>query len=245
MSTIHDKAHELGYTLKKGPTKFSGYVLKRQDVKATKRIETKRAKKESLDELDDVIADDESQEEESQQDVYPLGDDFRASLSDIEDFLENLASDIAAGRVKASDDDDPEPEVETIKLAKIKPPSKRKLATALRGHEHAAEIKTMAKSAKVSAPNSAMHDLQFEQRALKSRLEFNPNWNQVRGHQINEYDETDRGRDLREYLAEVERENRNLIPPDPTWTPESAMPMPADMADVAVVRVKRRVSKKS
>ena len=37
-------------------------------------------------------------------DEYPLGNDFRASLSDIEDYLENLASDIAAGRVKQSDD---------------------------------------------------------------------------------------------------------------------------------------------
>lgn len=68
MTKLDDKAQELGFKIKKGPTRFAGYVL-----------------------IDKRDPDEES---------FPLGDDFSASLADVEDFLETIADDIAAGRVK-------------------------------------------------------------------------------------------------------------------------------------------------
>ena len=80
-------------------------------------------------------------------DEKPLGSDFSASLPDIEDFLEDFAGDISAGRVKPSDEPDDEAEVETsADVAKVKPPSPQKLTAALRGHDHAAEIKALTKA---------------------------------------------------------------------------------------------------
>ena len=152
----------------------------------------------------------------------------------------------APDEFKPSDDDDADAELETSAKAKVKPPSPQKLAASVRGHEHAAEIKAMAKSAKVADQQSGptLHDLNLEVRALKSREAFNPNWNNVAGHEIHEGDEADGGRALREYLAEVERQNKNCPLPDPNWTPEAAMPEPTDMADVAVVKLRRRVYSK-
>jgi hypothetical protein len=242
-AAIHDKARELGFIIKKGPTKFSGYVLKRLATEVSKKTanHVKRARKATID--DEIIDDEEPQ---SHVDDYPLGDDYRASLADIEDYLESYADDVAAGRVKASDEDDAEPEIEiSVKLQKVKPPSPQKLAASLRGRADAAEIQAMMKSAKVDIKITT--DIKFEQRALQSRENHKRNWqhriNPDGRHDRNEHDEQN-DRDLREYLADVEREHRNFIPPDPTWTPESAMPMATDMADVAVVKVKRRVSKK-
>jgi hypothetical protein len=79
-------------------------------------------------------------------DEFPLGSDFSASRADVENFLEDFASDIGAGRVKPSDEDDAEPEVETsAKLKKVRPPSPQRLAASLCGHADAAEIKAIAK----------------------------------------------------------------------------------------------------
>jgi hypothetical protein len=246
MTKLDDKAREIGLAIQKGPTKYSGHRLKRLNVPKQAAVKSNQARKDTVDHL---IDDDEALQDEydSQIDEFPIGSDFKWSLAEIEDWLDAYAADIAAGRVKASDEDDAEPEVETsAKLAKVKPPSKQKLGAALRRHEHAAEIRAMAKSAKVVVQQSVptLHDLNLEVRALKSREAFDPNWTDVGGHTINENDEADGGHALREYRESVERENRNLIPPDPAWTPEAAMPMPTDIADVAVVKVKRRVYRK-
>jgi hypothetical protein len=214
MTKLDEQAAELGFKIKKGPTKFSGYIL----INLTH------------DDLDE----------------HPLGDDFRASLSDIEDYLESYAADIAAGRVKAAtdDDDEVEAEVETgIKRPKVKPPAPATISKALRGHEHAAEIKAMAKSAKVSVPQTT--DLQFELRALKSREEFKPNWNNVGGlHDFNEHDEEDDSY-LRQFL-EHEKRKRQIFEkhfaPDKA-TPDYTAPTPP-VAAAKVVSITRRFNPK-
>jgi hypothetical protein len=247
MTKLEDKARELGFQIKKGPTKFSGYLLKRLNVsKQAAETKSNRARKATVDYL---IDDDELQvdEYELQIDEYPIGSDYKWGLAYIEDWLDAHAADIAAGRVKASDDGDAEPEVETgVKRPKVKPPAPASISKALRDHSDAKEIKELMKCAKVSDPTGpkTLHDLQIEVRAHQSRQNYNPAWNIVAGHEIHEGDEADGGRALREYLAEVERENRNSPPPDPNWSPEAAMPMPTDMSDVQVVKVKRRVSRK-
>ena len=74
---------------------------------------------------------------ELQIDEYPLGTDYKWSLADIEDYLENLCQrHRSRTSLKHPDEDDAEPEVETsAKVAKVKPPSlAMTLAVALRGH---------------------------------------------------------------------------------------------------------------
>jgi hypothetical protein len=123
MSKLDDTARELGFKIKKGPTKFAGYVL--------------------IDNAD----------EES----YPLGDDFSASLADVESYLESYADDIAAGRVKPSDDDDAEPEVETF-VSKVKPLSPAKLHSSLRNHEAADQIKEAIRERPPHQTKQQVHD---------------------------------------------------------------------------------------
>ena len=226
MKELQNKAAELGFTIKKGPTKFSGYILKRLNVPKQSAPETKRARKETIDHLIDN-EEELQQEYELQVDEYPLGSDYKWSLADIEDYLESVASDIAAGRIKPSDDDDAEPEVE-INLEKVKPASSADMRESLGGHENANQIKPLVGNAKAVTPKPTvtLHDLNLEVRALKSRDEFNPNWNDVGGHNVNENDEADGGHALREYRESVERENRNLIPPD-KGTPDFTAPKAA------------------
>ena len=128
-----------------------------------------------------------------------LGDGYTATLKDIRAFLDNVANDLGV-------------EVEVVtKRPKVKPPSPQKLAAALRGHADAKEIKAMAKSANVNLkPKITSHDLNLEVRALKSRDEHKPNWINPDGlHDRNEHDEAD-DRDLREYLKDVERQNKSF-----------------------------------
>jgi hypothetical protein len=109
-------------------------------------------------------------------DEFPLGDDFSASLSDVEDYLERRAADIAAGRVKPSNDADAEPEVETsIDLAKLKPASPAAMHKSLGGHENASEIKPLVGNAKAATPKPTvtLHDLNLQVRALKAETSTN------------------------------------------------------------------------
>jgi hypothetical protein len=239
MKELQDKARELGFIIKKGPTKFSGYILKLINVPKRPAAETNsiQARKATIDEATD--------DEELQIDAFPVGDDYKASLADIEDYLESYAADIAAGRVKQSDEDNAEAEVETsANVPKVKPPSRQRLHAMLNGREDAAEIKALAKSANVDLkPTVTLHDLNREVRALKSRTEFDPKWNSTGHHDINENDEDDGGRALREYLAEVERQNRNCPPPD-KGTPDFAAPKAATGFEVATIG-KRRIAKQA
>jgi hypothetical protein len=211
ITSLRAKATELGFSFKKGAGQFAGYVL-------------------TNERHDDI-------------DEKPLGSDFSASLADIADFLEDFADDIAAGKVKPSDDDDAEPEVETGAngVPKIKPPSPQKLAAALRGHADASEIKAMMKSANVAIRPTL--DIKFEQRALHSREDHKLNWQRKINpdglHDRNEHDEAD-DRALREYLKDVERQNKSFLAPEQD-APDFATPKAAVAAQVVMVR--RRVSK--
>ena len=236
MTKLDQQAAELGFTIKKGPTRFSGYVLKRLIKRAP---ETSKRKATAIDEIIDENEELQLDEYESQVDEYPLGSDFRASLSDIENYLEDLAADISAGRVKQSDDDDAEPEVETgAKVVKVKPPSRQTLAVALRSHSDRKEIKKLMKSAKVSdqSGGKTLQDLILEEKSYQSRKRYEAeqawrtNIDSVRDpwHE-QEYNEAfnlfrDGERDRREWLASIERENAAFIPPDPTGydTPKPA-----------------------
>jgi hypothetical protein len=175
---------------------------------------SKRRKRKAIERaratVDYLIDDDELQadEYELQIDEYPIGSDFKWGLAYIEDWLDAHAADIAAGRVKASDDDDAEPEVETSKLAKVRPPAPATISKALRGRADAAEIKAMMRSAKVEVKPTT--DIKFEVRALQSREGFNPNWNDIGGHTIDEHDEATGGRDLKEYLEEEKRKRESF-----------------------------------
>jgi hypothetical protein len=243
MTKLDDKARELGFTIKKGPTKFSGYILKRLNVsKQAAETKSNRARKATVDHL---IDDDELQidEYELQVDEYPIGSDYKWGLADIEDWLDAHAADIAAGRVKASDDDDAKPEIEIgVKRPKLKPASPAAMRKSLGGHEHAGEIKPLVGNAKAATPKPTvtLHDLNLEVRALKSRDEHKPNWHNPDGlHDRNEHDEND-DRDLREYLKDVERRNKSFLAPEPD-APDFATPKATAAAQVVVV--KRRVPK--
>ena len=228
MSALDDKARELGFKIKKGPTKFSGHILQRLNVAKQSTPETNWARKETVDHL---VDDDELRldEFESQVDEYPLGSDFKWSLAEIEDYLESVAADIAAGRVKPTDEDDAEPEVETsAKLAKVKPPSRQERADALRGHDAAAEIRAMARSAKVADQSGkTWHDLIIEQRAVEARRHYaiEQAW---RTNLDSRYDPM--GEDDRYFIADmfidpekvhqqelerIRREDGAFIPPEP------------------------------
>jgi hypothetical protein len=243
MTKLDDKARELGFTIKKGPTKFSGYILKRLNVAKQAAAKSNRARKGTVDHLidDEELA---IAEYESQVDEYPIGSDYKWSLAEIEDYLESIAADIAAGRVKQDDDSD-EPEVETgVKRPKVKPPAPATISKALRGHESADEIRAMAKSAKVADQQSGptLHDLNLEVRALKSRDEFNPNWNNIGGHEYNEHDEKD-DRDLKQYLEDEKRirENFEKYSAPEKGTPDFAAPKAATRFEVA--KIGRRIAR--
>jgi hypothetical protein len=227
MTKLDDKARELGFAIKRGPTRFGGYTLKRLNVAKQAAAKNNRARKETVDHL---IDDDELHidEYDLQLDEYPIGSDYKWGLAYIEDWLDAHAADIAAGRVKASDDDDAEPEVETsVKLAKVKPPAAATINKALRGHEHASEIRAMAKSAKVSDPTGpTLQDLMFEERARESRKrhaieeKWKTNLDSIRDpwHE-QDYDEAfnlyrDGERDRRNWLHSIEKENAAFLRPE-------------------------------
>jgi hypothetical protein len=151
------------------------------------------------------------------------------TLKDIRAFIDSAASDLDV-------------EIEITKLPKIEPPSRKDINEALCGHEHADEIRAMQKSAKVADPSGqTWQDLQFEVRALKSREEFKPNWHNPDGlHDRNEHDEED-DRDLREYLKDVERQDKNFLAPDKD---EPAYDTPKAPAVAAVVSITRRFNPK-
>jgi hypothetical protein len=222
MTKLDDKARELGFTIKKGPTRFSGYILKRLNViKRSAAAKSNRARKATIDdEIDDF--DEMIDDKELQIDEYPLGTDYKWSLAYIEDYLENYAADVSAGRVKASDDDDAEPEIETgVKRPKVKPPAPATINKALRGRADAKEIRAMMKSAKVSDPTGkTLHDLQIEERAYQARKRhaieqaWRTNLDSIRDpwHEL-DYDEAfnlyrDGERDRREWLQSIEREKQ-------------------------------------
>ena len=238
MTQLEDKARELGFQIKKGPTRFSGYLLKRLIKRSAAAKISNRARKatidDEVDDFDEIIDDTELQIDE-----YPIGTDFKWSLSDIENYLESYASDIAAGRVKPSDDDDAEEEVETgNKVAKVKPPSPQALAAALREHSDAKEIKALMKSAKVSDQQSGptLQDLVFEERAYQSRKRqkaeqaWKTNIDSIkdpltkweRDWQVNNY--RDPEKDRAEWLAAIERENASFLAPE---TGDDYAPKPA------------------
>jgi hypothetical protein len=144
-----------------------------------------------------------------------LGDGYTATLRDIRAFLDNVASDLDA-------------EVETsAKVAKVKLPSRQKLAAALRSHSDAKEIKELMKSAKVADPTGpTLQDLMFEERARESRKrhaieeKWKTNLDSVRDpwHE-QDYDEAfnlfrDGERDRREWLQSIERENAAFLAPE-------------------------------
>jgi hypothetical protein len=158
-----------------------------------------------------------------------LGDGYMATLKDIRAFLDNIATDLGV-------------DVEVTKLPKIGPPSKKDINKALRGHEHAAEIRAMAKSAKVADPNSALQDLKFELRALQSRQSFNPNWNDIGDHEFNEHDEAD-DRDLKQFLEDEKRKRESFekyLAPNKD-TPDFNTPKAATAFTTTVIN--RRVKK--
>jgi hypothetical protein len=154
---------------------------------------------------------------EDSTDDKPLGDNYSATLKDIRAFLDSVANDLGV-------------EVEITKLPKIAPPSRKDINKALRGHEHADEIRAMAKSAKVAdKPTVTLHDLNLEVRALQSRQSFSPNWNDIGGHEINEHDEADGGRDLKQYLEDEKRKRESFekyLAPE-KGTPDFAAPKAA------------------
>ena len=165
-------------------------------------------------------------------DVYVLTEDSTGdtllvseTLKDIRAFLDSAASDLDV-------------EVEITKLPKIAPPSKKDINKALQGNEHADEIRAMAKSANVDVKPTV--DLNFEVRAHQSRQNYNTHWNDIGGHEINEHDEADGGRTAREYLEEVERQNRNCPPPDKD-TPSYDTPKAA--TGFVTTSINRRVKK--
>jgi hypothetical protein len=163
---------------------------------------------------------------EDSTDEIVLGDGYTATLKDIRAFLDNVASDLGV-------------EVEITKLPKIAPPSRKDINKALRGHEHDDEIRAMAKSTKVEPPKP-MVDLKFEVRAHQSRQSFDPNWNNPDGlHDRNEHDEDD-DRDLREYLEDVERQNKSFLAPEKE-APDFSTPKAA--TGFATTSIKRRVKK--
>lgn len=88
-----------------------------------------------------------------------------------------------------------------------------------------------------------MHDLNLEVRALNSRLEFKPNWNNPDGlHDRNEHDEED-DRNLRQYLEDEKRKRESFerhLAPD-KGTPDFATPKAA--TTFATTSIKRRVKK--
>jgi hypothetical protein len=176
-------------------------------------------------------------------DEKPLRSDFTASLADVEDFLEDFSADISAGRIKESDEPDADAEVETsTNVPKVKPPSPQKLAAALRGHESAAEIKALTKSAKVSDQQSGptLQDAMFEQRALKSRLEHklngHRNINPDGLHDRNEHDE-ENDRELKKFLEDERRirENFEKYSAPEKGTPDFAAPKAATGFEVATI----------
>jgi hypothetical protein len=247
MTKLEDTARELGFTIKKGPTKFSGYILKRLNV--TKRSAAAKssngARKATIDLDDEELQDQIDDEGLGQQvDEFPLGTDFKWSLADIEDYLESHATDVSAGRVKASDDDGAEPEVETSnKVAKVKPPSPQKLAASLRNHADAAEIKAMMKSANVSVPQGpTLQDLIFEERAYQARKRYeaeqawktnidsirDPMTERERQWELNNFRNPEKDRTA--WLASIERENAAFLSPE---TGDNYAPKPSTGFKVA------------
>ena len=75
----------------------------------------------------------------------PLSDNYTATLKDIRTFLDNVASDLDV-------------EVEVTKLPKVKPPSKQKLADALRGHKSADQIKEAVRETPPHQTKQQVHD---------------------------------------------------------------------------------------
>jgi hypothetical protein len=252
VTKLDKQAAELGYSYRRGIKPGSGYNLT-DDISGDKVLgdddytASLKAVKEFLDtvakqlrakakqlgysyERDDdedrdgyVLIDDSTGE-------IALGDGYTATLKDIRAFLDNVAADLGV-------------EVEITKLPKIGPPSQKDISKALRGHELAAEIKAMTKSAKVADPSGPTLDLKFEQRALKSREEFKPNWNDIGGHEYNENDEADGGRELKQY---VEDEKRKLEIFEKNFAPDKATPgfdTPKAVTGFVVTSKKCRVKK--
>ena len=143
-------------------------------------------------------------------------------------FSNSYASDIAAGRVRQSDDADAEPEVETgVKRPKVRPPAPATIKTALRGHTDAKEIKALMKSAEVSDPTGkTLHDLQIEERAYQARKRhaIEEAWKTNLDSRYDPMSENERYflRDMfvdpdkahQQELERIKRENAAFIPPD-------------------------------
>jgi hypothetical protein len=236
-------AKELGYSYRRGAKPGAGYIVIDAISGETPLGDDYTTPLKAVKEYFDTIAKQLKAkakalgysyvQDSEDRDAYVLTEDSTGdtllvseTLKDIRAFLDSAASDLDV-------------EVEITKLPKVAPPSPKDIADALRCHHAAKEIRAMAKSAKVEVKPTP--DLQFEVRALKSREEFNPNWNDIGGHELNEHDEEDGGRDAREYLASVERQNKSFLAPEKDDAPDYSAPKAA--TGFVTTSINRRVKK--
>jgi hypothetical protein len=247
VTKLDKQAAELGFSYRRGIQRGAGYIIVDEISGETPLGDdytaTLKAIKEFLDNVFKQLKDKAkalgfSYEQDSEdRDGYVLiddstgeivlGDGYTATLKDTREYIDSAANDLDV-------------EVEVTKLKKVKPPAPATISKALRGHQHAAEIRAMAKSAKVADQSGpTLHDIKLEVRALQSRESFNPNWNDIGGHEINEHDEAD-DRDLKQFLEDEKRKRESFekyLAPDKS---EPAFTTPTATAAPQVVLVKRR-----
>jgi hypothetical protein len=244
VTKLDKQAAELGYSYRRGIKPGAGYNLV-DDISGDTVLDDYTASLKAIKEYLDRVAKElkakakalgYSYEIDSEDhDIYVLIEDSTgdtllgdATLKDVRAFLDNAASDLDV-------------EVEITKLPKVAPPSPKDIADALRGHNAAPEIRAMSKSAKVEVKPTL--DLKFEFRALKSREGFNPNWNDIGGHELNEHDEADDW-DLKQFL-EDEKRKREIF--EKNFAPDKDAPgyeTPKATAAAAVVSITRRFNPK-